>query len=340
MAKRGKIVCFGEVLIRLSAPGHELLLQSPHLKVCFGGAEANVAVALARFGHSARMVSVLPDNPLGRAATEELRRHGVDSGGLHAGPGRMGLYFLAPGAVRRASEVVYDRADSAFALATPDLIDWDFEFEGADAFHLSGVTAAVGPRAAEAAVRAAKAARARGLTVSFDCNYRAKLWDAWKGDAPAILRELAGQADLLFGDHRDMALMLGKRFETKGAEARRRLAADAAFETFPHLQRMASTVRIQHSVDHHDLAGLMFSKTESWTTPSFALTPIVDRIGGGDAFAAGVIHGLRTGMDEPAALAFGLAAACLKHTIPGDFNLAGEADVRALLADAPVDVKR
>lgn len=336
----GKIVCFGEVLIRLSAPGHELLLQSPELKLCFGGAEANVAVSLARLGHDARMVSVLPDNPLGRAAVETLRGHGVDAGGLRTGPGRMGLYFLAPGAVRRASEVLYDRAFSAFAEAAPELIDWDQELDGADAFHMSGVTAAVGPKAAGAALRAAKAARARGLTVSFDCNYRARLWDVWKGDAPAILKDLVAQADILFADHRDIGLILGGDYATRGAEARRRLAADAAFTAFPQLKRMASTVRIQHSVDHHDLAGLMFSKDESWTTPSFPLWPIVDRIGGGDAFAAGVIHGLRTQMGEQEALAFGLAAACLKHTIPGDFNLATEKDIRALLADEALDVKR
>ncbi len=340
MANPKRIVCFGEMLIRLSAPGAELLLQSPQLKVCFGGAEANVAVSLARLGHDVGMVSVLPDNPLGRAALEEVRKHGVDTRGLRFSAGRMGLYFLAPGAVRRASEVIYDRAYSAFAEAAPDLIDWDAELAGADAFHLSGVTAAVGPRAAEAALRAARAARARGLTVSFDCNYRQKLWDAWKGDAPGILKELVSLADVVFGDHRDMGLILGGDYAVKGAEQRRRLAADAAFAAFPQLKRLASTVRIQHSVDHHDLAGLMFSRDESWATPSFPLTPIVDRIGGGDAFAAGVLHGLRSGMADQQALAFGIAAACVKHTIPGDFNLAGEADIAALLADEALDVKR
>ena len=337
----GKIVCFGEVLIRLSAPGHELLLQSSQLKVCFGGAEANVAVSLARLGHEARMVSVLPDNPLGRAAVEELRKLGVDTGGLRTGPGRMGLYFLAPGAVRRASEVLYDRAFSAFAEAAPDAVDWDREFEGADAFHLSGVTAAVGRRAAEAALRAMKAARARGLAISFDCNYRPKLWDAWKGDAAGILGELIGQAGVVFGDHRDVAMVLGGSFAAVDPRQRGRAAADAAFAAFPQLKRLVHTVRVQHSVEHHDLTGQMFGPEASWTTPSFPLWPIVDRIGGGDAFAAGVLHGLRTGMGEQAALEFGLAAACLKHTIPGDFNLATEKDIRALLdADGGLDVKR
>ena len=335
-----RIVCFGEILLRLSAPGAELLLQTPQLKVCVGGAEANVAVSLARLGHAAAMVSVLPANALGRAALEEVRKHGVDVSGVLTGEGRMGLYFLAPGALRRASEVLYDRADSAFARAEPEAVDWDAALEGADWFHLSGVTAAVGPNAARAAVRAARAARARGLTVSFDCNYRAKLWESWEGDGPAILREIMAEADLVFGDHRDAALLLGGDYTTRGAEQRRRLAADAAFAAFPNLKLMSSTVRIQHSVDHNDLSGLLFSRHESWRTPIWPLTPIVDRIGGGDAFAAGLIHGLRRKLPEQEALEFGLAAACLKHAIPGDFNLASETDVRALMSDAALDVKR
>ena len=336
-----RIVCFGEILIRLSAPGAELLLQSPQLKVCMGGAETNVAVSLARLGHRAAVASVLPDNALGRAALEEVRKHGVDVAHVQlVRDGRMGLYFLAPGALRRASEVLYDRADSAFARAEPGAIDWDAALEGADWFHLSGVTAAVGPNAAAAALRAAKAARARGLTVSFDCNYRQKLWEAWNGDVPAILREIMAEADLVFGDHRDVALLLGGDFTTKGAEQRRRLAADAAFAAFPNLKLMSSTVRIQHSVDHNDLSGLLLSRTETWRTATWPLTPIVDRIGGGDAFAAGLIHGLRRKLPEQEALEFGIAAACLKHAIPGDFNLASEADVRAVMSDGGLDVKR
>jgi 2-dehydro-3-deoxygluconokinase len=338
MGKR--IVCFGEVLIRLAAPGAELLLQSPRLDLCVGGAEANVAVSLARFGHAAAVVTTLPDNPLGQAAAAELGRYGVDVSGIGFSPGRMGLYFLAAGAGVRPSEVTYDRAGSAFAEAAADTIDWDEALKGADWLHLSGVTPAVGLKAAEAAVRAARAARDRGLTVSFDGNYRAKLWDAWQGDAPAILKEIVACADILFADHRDIGLILDGDYAIKGAEQRRRLAADAAFAAFPQLQRMASTVRVQHSVDNHDLAAMMFSKDASWTTASQPLARIVDRIGAGDAFAAGVIHGMVSGMDEQATLEFGLAAACLKHSIPGDFNLASEAQVRALVDAAPLDVKR
>ncbi len=340
MRRDGRILCFGEVLIRLSAPGAEFLLQTPHLNAAFGGAEANVAVSLARFGHPVRMISILPDNALGRAAVDELRRYGVDVSALKTGPGRMGLYFFTPGAVRRASQVLYDRADSAFARADAGAVDWDAELDGAGWLHLSGVTAAIGPGSAQAALRAARAARAAGVTVSFDCNYRASLWAAWDGDGPAILGEILSLADLVFGDHRDIALILGRTFEGQG-ESPRAQAAAAAFAAYPNLARMASTRRIQHSVDHHDLSGFMFARDGgTWATPSIPLTPIVDRIGGGDAFAAGLIHGLRAGMADDQTLSFALAAAALKHATPGDFSLARVEDVETLLSDGGLDVRR
>ncbi len=344
MRRDGRILCFGEVLIRLSAPGAEFLLQTPHLNTAFGGAEANVAVSLARFGHQVRMISILPDNALGRAAVDELRRYGVDVTALRTGAGRMGLYFVTPGAVRRASQVLYDRADSAFARADADAVDWDVELDGAGWLHLSGVTAAIGPASAKAAVRAARTARAAGVTVSLDCNYRASLWAAWDGDGRAILGEILSLADLVFGDHRDIALILGQTFEGQG-ETPRAQAAAAAFAAYPNLARMASTRRIQHSVDHHDLSGFMFARDfgtdgGAWTTLSIPLTPIVDRIGGGDAFAAGLIHGLRSGLVDQQALSFALAAATLKHATPGDFNLARVEDVETLLSDGGLDVRR
>ena len=332
-------VAFGELLLRFGAPGSELLLQTPRLDVWIGGAEANVAIALSCLGHDTRMLGVLPDNALGRAARDELRRHGVDVSGLVFRQGRMGLYFLTPGAIRRAPEVLYDRAGSAFAAAPADLIDWDVRFEGAGWFHISGITAAVGPTAAEAAVRAAEAAKAKGLTVSFDCNYRAKLWEAWNGDGPAILRRLLGCADVLFGDQRDIALILGQRFEGD-VETVRANAARAVFDTFPGLQRMAFTHRVQHSVDHHDLSGHLFSREGAWRTPPIPLFPIVDRIGGGDAFAAGVIHGFLRDWDNQRTLDFGVAAGGLKHAIPGDFAPVGEADILAALSSEGLDVRR
>ncbi len=336
-----RIVCFGELLLRLGAPGHERLLQSPRLEVCVGGAEANVAVSLARLGHASAQVSVLPEGPLGEAAAGELRRYGVDTGSLRTGPGRMGLYFLATGAVQRPSEVLYDRAGSAFALAEPDSYDWPALLAGAQWLHLSGVSPALGVRAAQATLDAARAARALGVRVSFDGNYRAKLWETWDGDAPGWLRQLMAQADLVFADHRDVALVLGVRFDQPSAEARVDAAAAAAFAAFPHLQRLATTLRTQHSVGHHGLAARLLDRSGAvHGAGPHELSGIVDRIGGGDAFAAGVLHGLLTGQADGDSLAFGLAAACLKHAQPGDFHLSSAAEVTARVQQEGFDVRR
>lgn len=332
-----RIVCFGEILLRLAAPGRELLLQSARVDATFAGAEANVAVALASFGHEARMASVLPDNTLGRAALSELRRHGVDTRAVAFGPGRMGLFFLTQGAVRRPSEVLYDRDASAFARE-PTLAKMDLE--SAHWFHVSGVTLALNPRTAETAIAAATAARARGLSVSFDGNYRSKLWESWRDQAPGILRRLFAQADILFGDDRDIALVLGETFDAASADVRRADAAQAAFQAFPNLERIAATTRAAHAVDAQDYGAVMFTRQRVHTVPAVALTGIVDRVGTGDAFAAGVIHGLLTGADDGAALAFGHAAACLKHSIPGDFLTVRIADVEAALKGDGLDVKR
>jgi len=334
------VVCFGELLLRLGAPGREFLLQSPRLDVHFGGAEANVAVSLARLGHKVAMASIVPDNALGHACTGELRRHGVDTAAVLTGPGRMGLYFLVSGAIHRPGEVLYDRAHSAFALAAADAMDWDLALADADHLHLSGVTPALGPVPAQAALRAAKAARARGLRVSFDSNYRSKLWEAWDSDPAAILAGLIDCADIVFADHRDIEVVLGRRFESAPAEQLPVLAAQAALEAFPRLERIATTQRVQRNVDHHELAAVMVTRKGVTTAPAQGIAPIVDRIGAGDAFAAGILHGLRTGMGDDDTLRFGLAAACLKHSIPGDFNLAAAADVAALVAERGFDVRR
>lgn len=339
MPASSRVVCFGELLIRLSSPDNQLLLQAPTLNVCFGGAEANVAVSLARLGLHASMASIVPDNPLGRAAIDELRRYGVDTAAVTFAPGRMGLYFLAPGAVLRPSEIVYDRAHSAFAEGA-GTVDWDRALDGAGWLHLSGVTPAVGPNGAAAAIRAVTEASRRGIPVSFDGNYRAKLWANWDGDGPAILRQLLENADLAFADDRDVALVLGRSFDDADPDVRRRNAAEAAFKAFPKLQRITSTRRTTHGVDHHEMSAVMFTRDGEYRTGSYTLAGIVDRIGGGDAFAAGVLHGVITGIADDKALAFGLAAGCLKHSIPGDFNLVTQADVTAFLGGGGLDVRR
>lgn len=339
-----RIVCLGELLLRLAAPRRELLLQTPALDVHVGGAEANVAVSLARFGHDTAMISGAADNALGEAAIGELRRHGVDTRHVRRLPGRMGLYFLATGAGHRPSEVLYDRADSAFALSTHDQYDFASALQGADLLHVSGVTPALGARGAGIAQAAVQAARAAGAQVSFDGNFRPKLWAAWDGDPRSILHDLLAHADIAFADHRDIGVILGGDGEAAGDdshEARVTAAAARAFAAFPRLQRITSTIRSQYSVDHHALGAIMVTRAgHVHRIEDRELPSIVDRIGGGDAFAAGVLHGLLSGFEDRDSLRFGLAAACLKHSVPGDFNLVGADDVGALMREERLDVKR
>jgi 2-dehydro-3-deoxygluconokinase len=338
----GQVLCFGEILLRMAAPGRGLLLQQGRLDVHVGGAEANVAVSLACFGHGAAMAGVLPDNPLGHAARDTLRRHGVDTRALRFGAGRMGLYFYTCGAGHRPGEVLYDRAGSAFAGADPLGYDWPALLAGTRLLHLSGITPALGPATARAALEGARAARAAGATVSFDGNYRAKLWAAWPGDPQATLHALLSEADIAFADHRDIALVLGTRHDDHASpRARFKAAARAAFDAFPHLQRIATTTRSQASVDAHTLGAMLAHRDGSLhVRDGIELGGIVDRIGGGDAFAAGVLHGLLSGLDDAASLAFGQAAGCLKHYLPGDFSLATPDEVMALVNGERLDVRR
>jgi 2-dehydro-3-deoxygluconokinase len=337
----GVVTCFGEVLLRLAPPGRQRLLQTPVFEVQVGGAEANVAVSLACLGTPSAVIGVLPDSPLGDAAVGELRRYGVSVAGLRRSAGRMGLYFLAPGAMQRPSEVLYDREESAFALAGPEQCDWPTALQGSARLHLSGVTPALGERPAAAALAAADAAKHAGVPVSFDGNFRGKLWQRWGGDAPRLLRELMARADLLFADHRDMGVVLGASVEQGDSAARFEAAAKAAFEAFPALRWFTTTHRQQRSVDHHLMSASLAERGGGlWRTAEVELNPIVDRIGGGDAFAAGFIHGLHSGRDPEACLNFALAACCLKHSVQGDFNLVSEAEVDALLAGGGLDVRR
>jgi 2-dehydro-3-deoxygluconokinase len=246
----------------------------------------------------------------------------------------MGLYFLTPGAIHRPSDIVYDRAGSAFALADFSALDWPKLLKGAGWLHVSGVTAALGENCVTAALTAMKAARKSGVKVSFDCNYRPKLWAEWSANAPAYITKLMTEADLIFGGYRDIELISGQRFNDE------RAAADHAFAAFPHLQRLVCTRREQINVDHNRLTGLMYTRDGALETDTHDIERIIDRIGGGDAFAAGVMHGLLTGADDEKALDYGIACACLKHAQPGDASLATPADLDAFLSDDGFDVKR
>lgn len=334
----GRLVFFGELLIRLTAPGNELLMQSPSLSLHVGGAEANVAIGLAHLGHDCAMVSKVPSNALGRGAMAAVRGAGVDCAAVTLHPGRMGLYFLSVGAGLRASEIVYDRAGSCFAATGPEDYDFDGLLADAGLLHLSGITPALGPRSAEAALGAARAAKRLGVPVSFDGNYRAMLWEAWDSDPRAILSELIGTADILFGNHRDLSLVLGREFSGDG-EDRRREAAEAGFAAFPGLRLIASTARHTVTADHHRIAARVDLRDHGHQTEEVDVTGIVDRIGAGDAFAAGVLHAHLSGGDARAMAESGLALTCLKHSLPGDASRFGQADIDAFHGGG-LDVRR
>ncbi len=334
------ILCFGEMLLRLTPNDGELLMQSPGLTVRPGGAEANVAVSLARYGAPAAMATVLPDNALGQAARDEVRKHGVDTRGVVFRPGRMGLYFLTPGAVRRPSEVLYDRAASAFVDHVDQALDWAKLLDGVEWLHLSGVTPATGPNGSAAAVKVVEAAVAAGVKVSFDGNFRGRLWSEWAGDPPGTLGRMLAGASLAFADDRDFALVLGTRFDHADPAERRRMAAKAAFVTWPTLERICCTLRVNDSVADQTLSAVMITRDGEHHAAPVRLTGVVDRVGGGDAFASGVLFGLWKNWSNDEALAFGLAAAGLKHSVPGDFNLFDEAQVRAAMDAEGFDIRR
>ena len=334
----GRLLAFGEIMLRLSPPGRELLLQTPKLDVWVAGAEVNVVTQLARLGHDVGMASRVPDNDLGRAAIVTLRGHGVDVRGIQRAGERMGLYFVTSGAGVRATEVIYDRAWSAFAEAPADAWDWDALLAGVDRLHLSGITPALGPVPGASALAAARAASERGIAVSFDGNWRGKLWERWDSNPRAVLTGLVEHADLLFGNHRDIALLLGRDFPHDG-EDRRREAAEAAFAAFPRLRTIASTARHVEHVDLHRLSARIDTREGHAQTEEVVLAGIVDRIGGGDAFAAGVLHALLGGDDIAEAARTGLALAALKHSLPGDAALFRQADLDAYL-EGGLDVRR
>ena len=328
------VLCFGELLLRLSSPRGEGMLQGTRLDAHFGGAEGNVAVALARLGLRSAMVSELPDDAVGDAAIESLRKAGVDTARVVRAPGRMGLYFLAPASGVNAGSVIYDRADSVFA-GTRDY-DWPALLAGAGWLHLSGIIPALGPEMAEHGLGAIAAAREAGVQVSFDGNFRGTLWSRWCPDPGPILADYIDGADLLFGSHRDLSLVLGRQFGGKG-EARQHEAAQAAFERFPHLAAIAATSREIVSSEHHRLSARIDTPEGAFSAAPIEVTGVVDRIGTGDAFAAGVLAHINEGLE--AAATIGLALAALKHGIAGDHSMTTPRDLAAF-ASGLADVRR
>ena len=332
----GPVLCFGEMLLRLAAPDRGHLFQEARLDAHFGGAEANVAVALARIGVPAAVITTLPHGSIGDAALESVRAAGVDVARVLRAEGRLGLYFLSPPSGPRGAHIVYDRLDSSFAVTPSSTYDWPTVLDGMAWLHLSGIIPAIGPGAARLSLDAIAAARAAGVKVSFDGNFRASMWARWCVDPQAILLDHVVGADLLFGNHRDISLLLGEEFAGDTPAARRR-ACEAAFARFPSLTCIASTARRVLDADTHEISARVDVPDDAFETETIVVTPIVDRIGTGDAFADGVLAGHDPGCE--AAARRGLAMGALKHATAGDHSRTTPTDLAAFTG-SPADVRR
>ena len=326
-----KVLTFGEIMLRLKAPGVERLFQTPVLEATFGGGEANVAVSLANFGMDAAYCTVLPKNAIGQACVAELRRFGVDTSRVQYGEGRMGVYYLEPGANQLPSKVVYDRADSAIALAGPGDIDWERAFAGVEWFHITGITPAISESAMRLSLESVKAAKALGITVSCDLNYRKNLWKYGK-KASEVMGELARYVDVAIANEEDVQKALGITVDVDVESgqldrAKYRALGDKVLAAYPHMKMIAITLRESHSADWNGWAACLNDGESFYESKKYEIRDIVDRVGGGDSFAGGLIYGLNTYSDRQQALEFAVAASCLKHSIIGDFNRVGVDDV-------------
>ncbi|NLU25035.1 MAG: sugar kinase [Clostridiales bacterium] len=330
-----KILTFGEIMLRLRAPGHERFFQSNMMEATFGGGEANVAVSLANYGMDTAFFTVLPDNSLGDECIRELRRFGVDTRKVQRGTGRMGIYFLENGANQLPSKVVYDRAGSAMALATTADVDWDAVFEGVNWFHMTGITPAISHSAMELSLSAVKAAKEKNITVSCDLNYRKNLWKYGK-NAAEVMSELAKYVDVAIANEEDVQKSLGIAADVDVASAeldreKYRRLGDKVLQLYPNMKMIAITLRESHSADWNGWAACLNDGEHFYVSKRYEIRDIVDRVGGGDSFAGGLIFGLNHYEDKQSALEFAVAASCLKHSIIGDFNRVGVADVEKLM---------
>lgn len=329
------IVSFGEIMLRLAPPGFERFLQTPRFDATFGGGEANVAVALASFGQPAIYVTALPDNPIAQAAIAELRRAGVDTSKIVRRKGRVGIYYLEAGANQRPSKVIYDRDNSSIALAKPGEFDWDAIFEGAGWFHISGITPALSESAAALSLESMRKAREKGVTVSCDLNYRKNLWK-WGRPASDVMRELMPSVDVAIANEEDVQMSLGIQAEVdvhSGALDRgqyEKLSAKV-LAAYPNLKAIAVTLRESHSASHNGWSACLNDRREFLLSRAYDVTHIVDRVGAGDSFAGGLIYGMLNLPTHREALEFAVAASCLKHSIPGDFNRTTVDEVNGLL---------
>lgn len=328
----GKIVTLGEIMLRLSPTGNYRFVQSESFQIFPGGGEANVAVSLANYGHTACFVSKLPSHEIGQIAVNALRRYGVKTEYISRGGDRVGLYYAETGASMRPSKVIYDRAHSAIAEA--DISDFDFDkiMEDADWFHWSGITPAISDKAAEIVRAACEAAKRHGVTVSVDLNFRKKLWTSEK--AISVMRPLMQYVDVCIGNEEDANMCLGYKpdADVEGGKT----DAEGYYEIFKGMMKefgfkyVVSTLRESYSASHNGWKALIYDGKTFYESKHYDINPIIDRVGGGDSFSAGLIHGLLSYKDQAKALEFAVAASALKHTIPGDFNLVSTSEVESL----------
>ena len=334
---KGKIVTFGEIMLRLATPERQRLSQVTSFNASFGGGEANVAVSLANFGMNAAFVTRLPQNDLGLSVIMDLKKHSVNTENIIFGGERLGIYFLETGAVSRPSKVVYDRAHSSIADIKPGMINWDEVFEGAGWFHWTGITPAISQGAADACLEAVRAAKKKAIPVSCDLNYRKNLWKYGK-TAGEIMPELVRHCDVILGNEEDAEKVFG--IKPDKADVATGKVESVGFESvciklkkqFPQANRIIITLRGSISADHNTWSGILYNGDKFFNAPVYQITHIVDRVGGGDSFMGGLIYGLLTFTgDDQKALNFAVAASCLKHTIHGDFNLVTVAEVETLM---------
>lgn len=326
-----KVLTFGEIMLRLKAPGHERFFQSPTLEATFGGGEANVAVSLANYGMDVEFLTVLPENDIADACIRELRYFGVDMKKAVRGDGRMGIYYLESGANQLPSKVVYDRAHSSMALAKPGDIDWNVAFDGVGWFHITGITPAISESAMTLSLESVREAKKRSIIVSCDLNYRKSLWKYGK-KASEVMRELTKYVDVAIANEEDVqnTLEIAADVDVESGELDRekyRALGNKVLEAFPNMKSIAITLRESHSADWNGWAACLNNGKDFYVSKKYEIHDIIDRVGGGDSFAGGLIYGLNRYEDKQQALEFAVAASCLKHSVIGDFNRVSISDV-------------
>lgn len=329
-----KYITFGEIMLRLKPPNWERFFQSPLLEATFGGGEANVAVGLARFGLDVAYVSVIPNNPIGDACVRELKRQGVDTSLMVRKGNRLGIYFLEDGANQRPSVVIYDRSHSAIAEARPGDISWDKVFDEVNWFHITGITPAISLSASELSLESVKKAREKGITISCDLNFRKHLWKYGK-PAPEVMTELVKYVDIALGNEEDCQKSLGVKVDVdvesgKLQTERYRELTDKVLNLYPNIKKIALTLRESHSANYNGWSAVLNNRKEFFISQKYEIHDIVDRVGTGDTFAAGLIYGINNLNSDKEALEFAVAASCLMHSIPGDLPLLSVEEVKSL----------